>query len=322
MNIAFIYGTGNGRCDSFGITRKLSSFAKQSEGEVFVFIRGKEINEKYRAIAENGVHRVFVCDTNQNSFIEMCRLWIMKYEIQLIVLQDTEEGKKMASVLAMMLEGGLTADCINIEYDKKEGFQFFRAALGDSIIAKIKCIHTNYQICTVKQNVFHEENKTSYDIGTIEYIKPEKRVEEAKVRVLSRKKIVKKSISIANAERVFCFGRGIGSKEEVEKLRSLAELCDAEVAGTRAVVENELLEEAYQVGQSGSCIAPNLYVGFGISGASQHVIGIKNSKLVIAVNRDEKAPIFDYSDYILVEDCQKLIDCLLEKLYTKEQHDT
>ena len=220
----------------------------------------------------------------------------------------------MASVLAMMLDGGLTADCINIEYDKKDGFQFFRAALSDSIVAKIKCINTDYQLCTIKQNSFQIKKELSYETGNIEYLKPEKEVKEALAQVISSKKIEKKSVSLVNAERLFCFGRGIGSKEESDKLRTLAKLCNAEISGTRAVVENELIEKEYQIGQSGICVSPKLYVGFGVSGASQHVIGIKNSKVIIAVNNDANAPIFDYSDYVIIEDCKEFLNCLLEKI--------
>lgn len=314
MKLAFICGSGYGRSDSLIITRKLRLLADDNESEVFVFIRGSEGNDKYREIAKNGAHKVFVCDTGLNSFIEMCRLWIIRNDIHMMAFQDTEEGRKMASVLAMMLDGGLTADCINIEYDKKDGFQFFRAAFSDSIVAKIKCINTDYQLCTIKQNSFQIKKELSYETGNIEYLKPEKEVKEALAQVISSKKIEKKSVSLVNAERLFCFGRGIGSKEESDKLRTLAKLCNAEISGTRAVVENELIEKEYQIGQSGICVSPKLYVGFGVSGASQHVIGIKNSKVIIAVNNDANAPIFDYSDYVIIEDCKEFLNCLLEKI--------
>lgn len=237
MKLAFICGSGYGRSDSLIITRKLRLLADDNESEVFVFIRGSEGNDKYREIAKNGAHKVFVCDTGLNSFIEMCRLWIIRNDIHMMAFQDTEEGRKMASVLAMMLDGGLTADCINIEYDKKDGFQFFRAALSDSIVAKIKCINTDYQLCTIKQNSFQIKKELSYETGNIEYLKPEKEVKEALAQVISSKKIEKKSVSLVNAERLFCFGRGIGSKEESDKLRTLAKLCNAEISGTRAVVD-------------------------------------------------------------------------------------
>lgn len=314
MKLAFISGSTYGRKDSLDITKKLRLLADKNGGEVYVFVRNSEVNDKIKEIAENGAHRVIVCDSGINSFVETCYSLVIRNNIHLITLQDTEEGRKIASILAMKLQGGLTADCINIEYDNKEGFLFFRTALSDSIVAKIKCVNTDYELCTIKQNAFQINDVTFYKSGDIEYIKPELIVKEALKQVISSKKIVKNKVSLIDADRVFCFGRGLGLKEEVEKLRTLAKRCDAEIAGTRAAVENEMIEKEYQVGQSGICILPKMYVGFGISGASQHVIGIKNSKIIISVNNDKNAKIFDYSDYVIIEDCKEFLNCLLNKI--------
>ncbi len=314
MNLGYICGTDYEQSDSSGIIRKLREFGEYKLGKVFVFCRGKIDISKRKCFLENGANKVIVCDSNKKTFIEMCREWIEKNQIGLIVFSDSMDNKEMASILAIMLDGGLTADCIDIEYTKDNQFIFSRAALSDTVIVKIVCKNTRYQMCTVKRNSFFYEDGKTYTDGTIEYIEPIEHIEEQRVEILGRKNKATKFESIAMANKVFGFGRGIGSYENMEKLKVLAKYCSAEVGGTRAVVEEGMIDETHQIGQSGICISPEVYVAFGISGASQHIVGIKNAKVVININKDKSAPIMDYSDYVFIEDSSNLINNMLKIL--------
>ena len=231
----------------------------------------------------------------------------------LILFPSNEWGRCCAAEAAVMLGGGLTADCVDIEWSPEQGFIFKRAALSSSVIAGIVCINTKLAMCTVKENTFPEMTFSADEVKTIDdSCKPEDVLDTPKRKIIDIKPLRKTTSSgdLSGARLVFGFGRGL---DDISLFKKAAEACGAEIAGSRPVVEAGRLEKERQVGQSGISVAPAVYVAFGISGASQHMAGIKNAKTVIAVNKDPEAPIFRYADYKIVEDC----DLFLEELYAK-----
>lgn len=180
------------------------------------------------------------------------------------------------------------------------------------------CINSEIEMCTVKNNVFnigHNIDKKPVNIEFYDY----KGDRESNIslyttinRVLNKEK---NNDDFTSSKLVFVVGRGVKGTETLNLLRKVASKYGAQILGTRAAVEEYLIEKNRQVGQSGISICPDIYVGFGVSGASQHIVGIKNSKIIIAVNKDKSAPIFNYADYAIIEDVTTIL-LELDKLCT------
>lgn len=124
----------------------------------------------------------------------------------------------------------------------------------------------------------------------------------------------KLSSELENAQIVVAGGKGLKTEENFEKLKKLAKLTGAAVAGSRGAVDMGLIDKEYQIGQTGKTVSPKVYVAFGISGAIHHLVGIENAKTIIAINTDEDAPIFKNADVKIVQDAVKVLDELIEEL--------
>lgn len=229
---------------------------------------------------------------------------------EVVMFPATETGKAVAAITSVRMNAGLTADCIDVEVDDDNEFYFTRAALNDSVIAKIKCINCDLKMCTVKANVFVKSKKGDGLRGILHYMEHKPRPDTGRTAEIIDKtpRIKQKDIDIQKYPVVFCIGRGVGSIQTRDKIIKLAERYCAGVVGTRAAVDENLVEQARQVGQSGKIISPRTYIAFGVSGASQHIVGVKNAGNIIAVNRDSKAPIFEYADCPIVESIDNIIN--------------
>lgn len=237
---------------------------------------------------------------------------IKKRKPELILFQASSFGKDIAAIISTRFEAGLTADCIDILYDPEEGFRFVRAAICDSVIAQISCINCDMNMGTVKEGVFERcsaERKSDIQVLSFPVEADEDAYDKNVICIDTRQaEQVKSEININEYATVFCIGRGASSPECVEAIYALAKKYHACVVGTRPVIEEGIMKKERQVGQSGKSISPQLYVGFGVFGASQHLVGIRNAKKIIAVNKDPNAPIFDYADYSIVADVKELLN--------------
>lgn len=229
---------------------------------------------------------------------------------EIVLFPASPYGKYMAAILSTRFESGLTAECIDIEIAPNGKVYFSRAAMNDSVIAKIECINCSIKMCTVKKDVFKKEEYQADFNGTVRNITYESGIKYVKdfYEVLSCKcQEIKEDIDINQYPIVFCIGRGVRSLELRNEIFKLAEKFGACVIGTRAAVEAGIINQERQVGQSGKSVAPRVYVGFGVSGATQHIVGIKNAETIIAINSDENAPIFNYADYTIVDSVENIL---------------
>lgn len=235
---------------------------------------------------------------------------------KVVLFPSSEFGKAIASLMSVQFGAGLTADCIDVVIDNGE-FVFIRAAINESFLVKIKCINCDINMGTIKEGVFV---KSICDRGEDINVELFQR-ELPEMSHINRYQLLNEyreenieEVDISRASTVFCIGRGVNSKEIIDRIYGLAALCDATVVCTRAIVEEKMISKEYQVGQSGKNISPNLYIGFGVSGASQHIVGVKNAKMIIAINNDPDAPIFSYADYSIVADVEDIITGLEEMM--------
>ncbi len=296
---------------------KAKTIALEREYLVSVFYTGKISPDILKGFSQCGVD-ILICGTSSSyigmwQYSDLVTRWIKKRKPELVLFQSSECGKDIAAIISTRFESGLTADCIDISYEEGEGFRFVRAAICDSVIAQIHGMNCNMNIGTVKEGVFEickVDRKSEMQLITFQV--EEGSLDEKEICLdVSKVEQMKSEININGYSTVFCIGRGASSLECVERIFALARKYDACVVGTRPVIEEGILEKERQVGQSGRSIAPQLYIGFGVFGASQHVVGIRNAKKIIAINKDPKAPIFDYADYSMVADAKDILDALL-----------
>lgn len=297
------------------ITTKANQILQNKNGRVCVVCIGAYQKEQFQTLYEYGAYEICFYKADEDVTIRTsCNIVehiIRQKKPELVLFPASTRGKAMAAILATRLDAGLTADCIDIEIEN-EKIAFYRSAVSDTVIAKIICIHTDLAMATIKKDVFLEERKSGIissdirDYSDTEIIKVEEEFEVINSKPLQ----VEPEVDLDQYQVLFCIGRGVKTKETLEHIRSLATACKAGLIGTRAAVDEGLIEKSYQVGQSGKSVKPRIYIGFGVSGTCQHMVGIKNAGLIISINQDENAPIFDYSDYAVVDD----IDHALTKM--------
>lgn len=238
-----------------------------------------------------------------------------KYDPASIMFGATDDGRDLAPRVAARLHTGLCADCTALDVTDDKLVAWTRPALGGNICATIICDVNRPQMGTVRPKVFKPAEMDNNRTGEVIAFTPEagavSRVELFKKEALSSENAVK----IDEADMIAAGGRGFGSKENFDVLEQLAALFEnSAVAGTRAAIDEGWLTHSQQVGQSGKSVTPHIYFACGISGAIQHLSGMKDSDIIIAINKDAEAPIFTVAHYGIVGDVNVILPKLIEKI--------
>lgn len=238
-----------------------------------------------------------------------------KYDPASIMFGATDDGRDLAPRVAARLHTGLCADCTALDVTDDKLVAWTRPALGGNICATIICDVNRPQMGTVRPKVFKPAEMDNNRTGEVIDFTPEagavSRVELVKKEALSSENAVK----IDEADMIAAGGRGFGSKENFDVLEQLAALFEnSAVAGTRAAIDEGWLTHSQQVGQSGKSVTPHIYFACGISGAIQHLSGMKDSDIIIAINKDAEAPIFTVANYGIVGDVNVILPKLIEKI--------
>ena len=238
-----------------------------------------------------------------------------KYDPASIMFGATDDGRDLAPRVAARLHTGLCADCTALDVTDEKLVAWTRPALGGNICATIICDVNRPQMGTVRPKVFKPAKLDNTRTGEVIAFTPEagavSRVELVKKEALSSENAVK----IDEADMIAAGGRGFGSKENFDVLEQLAALFEnSAVAGTRAAIDEGWLTHSQQVGQSGKSVTPHIYFACGISGAIQHLSGMKDSDIIIAINKDAEAPIFTVAHYGIVGDVNVILPKLIEKI--------
>ena len=216
-------------------------------------------------------------------------------------------GRDLGPRVAARLSTGLTADCTSLEVDVTNGDLFAtRPAFGGNLMATIACPNHRPQMATVRPGVFSKLTKKK-DNYIIEKVNVNLEASDIRTTVLEIVKANKDIVDIGEAKVIVAGGRGVGSKENFELLQELATALGGVVGASRGAVDKGWVERDYQVGQTGKTVRPTIYIACGISGAIQHVAGMQESDMIIAINKDESAPIMKVADYAIVGDLNKVI---------------
>ncbi|MFT8349312.1 electron transfer flavoprotein subunit alpha/FixB family protein [Clostridium saccharoperbutylacetonicum] len=281
---------------------------------------GNNIEALSKALAEHGADEVLVADdknlehyTTEGYTKVICDL-ATERKPGILFVGATFIGRDLGPRIAARLSTGLTADCTSLDVDVTNGdLLATRPAFGGNLMATIACPDHRPQMATVRPGVFAKIT-TDPAKCNIEKVTVKLADSDIRTKVLETIKSKKDIVDIAEADFIVAGGRGVGNKENFTLLKELADALGGTVGGSRAAVEKGWIDGAYQVGQTGKTVKPQIYIACGISGAIQHVAGMQDSDLIIAVNKDDSAPIMKIADYAIVGDLTKVVPELIAQV--------
>jgi len=238
---------------------------------------------------------------------------IRKYKPEIVIYGATTQGRDFAGNVATTIYTGLTADCTGLDIDPETKFlRQTRPAFGGNIMATILCPRTRPQMSTVRPKVMPMPERD--DSRTGEVIKETLGMSEEEVRTRFVDFIAsEQKVNIVDADIIVSGGRGLGKPENFKVIRELADVLGAAVGASRATVDAGWIPYEHQVGQTGKTVRPVIYIACGISGAIQHLAGMKTSDVIVAINKDPDAPIFNFATYGIVGDLFQVVPALTEE---------
>ncbi|MFQ8697383.1 MAG: electron transfer flavoprotein subunit alpha/FixB family protein [Peptoniphilus harei] len=294
-----LLGEGRRQADKLGV--KLTAL-----------LLGSNIEGLSKTLAEHGADEVLIADDKllehytTDAYTKVICDLVNERKPGILFVGATFIGRDLGPRVAARLNTGLTADCTSIDVEVENGdLLATRPAFGGNLMATIACPEHRPQMATVRPGVFAKVESDGANCN-IEKVNVELTDSDVRTKVLETVKTAKDIIDISEAKVIVSGGRGVGSKENFALLEELANILGGTVAGSRAAVEKGWIENAYQVGQTGKTVKPSIYIACGISGAIQHVAGMQDSDMIIAVNKDETAPIMKVADYAIVGDIKKV----------------
>ena len=288
--------------------------------ELAVVVLGHNIKEKAKELEKYGPDKIYIADNKYldkyttDAYSDIISGAIVKYKPSVVLFGATPNGRDLAPRISARLRVGLTADCTGFDIDENKNLVQTRPAFGGNIMAKIISPYTRPQMATARPNVFKKPEPSDNKAEIIEL--------PSKILPISiRTKVLeivqegnKEDISIEEADIIVSGGRGLKSPENLKILQDLADVLGGTVGGSRPIVDAGWLPQHKQVGQSGKTVAPKLYIAAGISGAIQHIVGMRTSDTIIAINKDPDAPIHEIADLSIVGDLFKIIPELTKQL--------
>ena len=253
-------------------------------------------------------------DYYSDLYVKVLTELISKNKPEIILIGATPTGRDFAPRVAKRLNAGLTADCTGLDVDvKARNLLQTRPTFGGNIMATIRTPNSRPQMATVRPGIFKTPEKTKKEvkIRKIDYDYKEKDLVSKIVKIITKEKV---KVNLEEAEIIVSGGRGVGSKEKFKLIEELANVLNAEVGGSRVAVELDWIDQDHQVGQTGKTVSSRLYIACGISGAIQHIVGMQSSDIIVAINKDENAPIFKVAHYGIVGNLHKVIPALIKEI--------
>ena len=293
--------------------------------EVYGVLLGDGIKGKADILIHHGADKVIVVDHPllkeyvTEPYAKAIYEIVKKYDPEIVLYGASSIGRDLAPRLAARIHTGLTADCTGLEIDEESKLlRMTRPAFGGNLMATIICEDFRPQMATVRPGVMTPMENDNNRKG--EVIMEDVGLTDAdmNVKIIEVAKEEKKKLDITEARILVSGGRGLGGPEGFDLLAELAEAMEGEISSSRASVDAGWIEKARQVGQTGKTVRPDIYFALGISGAIQHLAGMEDSDLIIAVNKDDGAPIFDVADLGVVGDLNAIVP-KLEELVRKER---
>ena len=268
-----------------------------------------------------GADRVYLVDDpdpinhDEESYARELIELIRRERPSIVLAAATPLGSSFIPKVAATLDTGLTANCTALEIDLESRLLVqTRSAFGGNLMATIICPQTRPQMATVRPYAFKRGISDQSRQGEIIRLDLEKQPVSSRTKLLNVINDLGQKVKLEEADIVVCGGRGLGKAENFHVIAELADVLGAGLASSRPPVDDGWIAYSHQIGQTGKTIAPNLYIACGISGAPQHLAGMQTSEIILAINEDPHAPIFEVATYGIVGDLFKVVPMLTARL--------
>lgn len=307
--------------ESPAVARELLSKGRELSGKLGTHLAaiaiGEDVSETSKNLIAFGADKVYAAQDQSlktfqvHPYSDILTEMAQTYKPDVVLIGATRSGLELAARLAERLKTGCCTECSKFDVDpEKKCVVADRLILGGNITETL-IIRSKPQIFTLPKGVFQPLTK---DLGrTGEIVKVQPKIPESPVKVIDRKPKQFAGVRITDAEAIVSFGRGLKRKEDIPMIEELAKTVNGVVGCSRPIAEDlKWLPVDQYVGLSGQKVAPKVYIACGISGQIQHITGIQNARVVVAINTDSKAPIFEYTDYGVVGDLYKIVPAITE----------
>ncbi|SFC34843.1 electron transfer flavoprotein alpha subunit apoprotein [Halobiforma haloterrestris] len=301
---------------SWELLAEARTLADELGDDLVALAIGEGLDDVAEQALERGADRVLVADDpvfepyRADPYGDQFRAIVEERKPSIVLIGGTHTGRDFAGRVAVPAHAGLTADVTELGVDEDGLLEARRPAFGGNVLATILCEEHRPQMATIRPGVFEAADPDGEADGEIVEVDVVVEDDDCVSEVLERE--VGDTADITEADRIVAVGHGIDG--DLEPARQLADALDAEIAASRAAVDEGWVDGARQVGQTGKTVRPELYVAVGISGAVQHLEGMNKSETVVAINNDPNAPIFEHADYGIVADLFDACPDLAEEL--------
>ena len=310
---------------TYELIGKARELADKIKHPVYALFIGHDIDKQSKELLHYGVDKVFVYDQkelsrfNIETYTNAFQEFIEKVKPTAIIMGATSVGRQLAPRVAARVKTGLTADCTVLDINEETDLSQIRPAFGGNIMAHILTPNHRPQMATVRYKVMDAAPRLKEASGEIIACTLKEEYLATNIEVLDIV-LKEKEEFIESSDVLVVAGRGVKKEEDIAMLQELAELLGGQLACTRPLSEAGWLEAKKQVGLSGRTVRPKLIITCGVSGAIQFVAGMKNSENIIAINKDENAPIFKAAHYCLVGDLYEIDPQIIEKIIMSRGH--
>ena len=295
--------------------------ADDLDEELCAVLPGDDVENLVGELIAGGADRVYLVEDEKlghyqtDAYTKVLEELIGKHKPSIVLYGATHIGRDLAPRVAQRIDTGLTADCTELTIDPEtQQLQQTRPAFGGNIMATILCPGHRPQMATVRPGVMQALEPALLRKG--ELVRETVDLSECNLmtRILEVVKEAHRKVKLEDAVIIVSGGRGVGGKDGFKLIGELAEVMGGEVGGSRVAVERGWVPQEHQVGQTGKSVRPELYVACGISGAIQHLAGMQNSKIIVAINKNPDAPIFKVAHYGIAGDLFEILPMLTEEI--------
>ena len=305
---------------SYELLGKATDLAEKLGTDVSCMLLGHNVTDKAQELISRGADNVYIVDAPElehfldEPYSKILINLIRKYRPEIVLCGASSIGRALVSRVAVNIHAGLTADCTELDIDEDEKILLqTRPAFGGNIMATIISKNHRPQMATIRHKVFKEAEVDESRTGKIIVEEFDKSFFKSRTKMLDVIEEVTSTINIAEADIIVSGGRGMKGPENFAILEELAKTLGGAVGASRAAVDSDWIPYSHQVGQTGKTVCPKIYIACGISGQIQHLVGMSSADIIIAINKDASAPIFQVADYGIVGDLFEAVPLLTKK---------
>jgi electron transfer flavoprotein alpha subunit len=305
---------------AFELLGKGRELADQLGVGLCAILLGEGVRQEADRIAGMGADKVYLAESEKlrhfqdEPYSRVMTSLITEYRPEIVLCGATYRGRSLISRVAVDVHTGLTADCTDLGIDGENGLLLqTRPAFGGNIMATIVCPDRRPQMATVRPKVMAEAGPSDRGHGEIIEKSFDREVYESRTQVLEIVDELEEAVNLSEADVIVAGGMGLRSQENFKMVEELASVLGGAVGATRGAVDAGWKSYSHQIGQTGRTVRPKIYIACGISGQIQHLVGMQSSEIIVAINRDPHAPIFDVATYGVVGDLFEIIPPLTKR---------